>query len=84
MSDQYDNHHVSLESPAVSVQDITPSAADLDPVPRAIYVGGAGDITVTMQDDTVATLSNVVGGMIYAVRAKKVTAATATGLVGLS
>lgn len=84
MADNFSNHHVSLESPAVSGAPITPGPADLDPVTRAIYVGGSGDITVTFPDDTVATFVAVASGIILPVRAKKVTAASATGLIGLS
>ena len=84
MADNYENHHVSLESPAVSGVAITPSTADIDPVTRAIYVGGSGDITVTFPDDTVVTFVAVAEGIVLPVRAKKVTAATATGLIGLS
>lgn len=54
-------------------------------VTKRIYVGGAGDVRVTMQDGTAVTFTGVLAGTILPVRAFKVlTATTATNLVGLA
>lgn len=60
---------------------ITPGAGDLDPRPRAIFCGGAGDVTITDQAGVSVTYA-VQAGQILPFRAVKVTAATASGLVG--
>lgn len=54
---------------------------------RAIYVGGAGNLAVLMEGDTVATTFNSVpAGSILQIRVQKVMATntTATNIVGLN
>ena len=52
--------------------------------PKAIYVGGAGDLALRGTNGVTVTLSNVIAGMYYPVRPKHVMAATtATGIVAL-
>lgn len=56
----------------------------LSPTPRAIYVGGAGDLAVTMIDGTTVTFSGVPAGTTLPIRCSKVMAATtATNILGL-
>lgn len=66
---------------------ITPSdSADLPIVPRAIFVGGAGNITLRLVDDSAnIVLNGCLAGSIIPVRANKVmsTGTTATNLVAL-
>ena len=90
MVDKFKNDEVLLNSPLVDAFDITPSDVTVfEQATRAIYVGGAGNITVQMQsyDDanTEVTLSGVTVGTVLNIRVKKVlsTGTTATNLVGL-
>ena len=87
MSDPFSSHMSGLESPASDGFAITPH--DVDPLPsvtRAIYVGGAGDVTVTMKSGASVTFSNVAAGTLMPVRVVAVaaTGTSATHLVGLS
>lgn len=68
---------------------ITPNnAADLAPYPRAIYVGGAGNIAIVpveATDDTPVTFTAVPVGSVLHVQARRVmvTNTTATLLIAL-
>lgn len=62
---------------------ITPGATALAATTKGIYVGAAGNITVTFADGASAQFLAVPTGSILPVQAVKVTAATATGLIGL-
>lgn len=67
---------------------ITPSdlaANNFAATTRGLYVGGAGNAVVIMQDGTQLTLVGLVAGSIYALRLRRVNATltTATNLVGL-
>jgi len=64
---------------------ITPSDTTVyDPPLKALWVGGAGNLSVIASDDTAAvTISGINGGQIIPVMAKQVLAATtATSIVG--
>jgi hypothetical protein len=53
---------------------------------RGLYIGGGGDVTVIMADDSAAvTLAGLVAGVVHPLRVKRVkaTGTTATGIVGL-
>lgn len=65
---------------------ITPhNTNELPNITKRIYVGGAGDVRVTMADGNAVTFTAVAAGTILPVRASKVlTATTATNLVGLA
>jgi hypothetical protein len=73
---------VETQSPAVSHFAITPSADELAVVPRAVYVGGGGNLNVTM--DGVTVLYAVQSGAVLPIRPSHILAAstTATGIVG--
>lgn len=65
---------------------VTPNDATAIPVGRALYVGGAGNITGRLADDGADTVFNgVAAGQILPCRFKliKSTGTTATGLVVL-
>jgi hypothetical protein len=66
---------------------VTPSdTASLPFVTRALYVGGAGNISVLLINDTVpVTLMNAVAGSLLPLRVSQVmnTNTTATNLVGI-
>lgn len=84
--DQFSAHATSLESPASGAAAISPSDnVDLPHVTRAIYVGGGGDLAVTMKDGGNATFKNMVGGTVIAIRAARVLVAgtTVTDIVGM-
>ncbi|MGT2429252.1 spike base protein, RCAP_Rcc01079 family [Cupriavidus basilensis] len=74
-------------SPAVKAAAVTPNdSVVFDPPSKAIYVGGSGDLTVVLADDTnPVTFTSVQGGLPYPLMVKKVmlTGTTATGLVML-
>jgi hypothetical protein len=87
MNDPYSSHVSGLESPASDGFAVTPD--DTNPLPsatRALYVGGGGDVTVTMKSGATVTFKAVAGGAILPVRVVAVAASgtTATDLVGLA
>lgn len=88
MSDSFSAHSSGLNSPATSAQAITPSDSNaLATTPRALYVGGAGDVSVILIGDASAvTFSAVPAGTILPLRCSKVraTGTTATNIVGIS
>lgn len=74
------------EGPARDFYSITPQDdTDLSSIPRAIYVGGAGDLTVTSLDGTTVTFVAVPAGTVLPIMPSRVenTNTTATNLVGL-
>lgn len=79
----FKNFTVSADSPALDAFVITPSATALAVMPRAILIGGAGTVTVTTYKGTSLTLT-VSAGQVLPLVVTHVTAATATGLVGLT
>lgn len=78
---------VDLDTPAVRAFSITPNdGADLPEVVRALYVGGAGDISVILVGDSSAVvLVAVPVGSLLPIRVKRVraTGTTATSIIGL-
>lgn len=73
-------------SPAVYAFNITPNDnVDLVAYPRAIWVGGAGNLALVTTGGNTVTLQGIVAGTLLPIRAKKVlsTGTTATLLVGL-
>jgi hypothetical protein len=77
----------TLESPATRAFAITPSdSVNLTVFSRAIYVGGAGNISVLTLQDNIVTFTGLLAGSILPIRVKRVnsTATTATGLVALA
>lgn len=64
---------------------VTPSDSTILPGVRGLYVGGAGNLAVTFNDDTTATLVGVLAGQIYPLQVKKVmfTGTSATNIVAL-
>ena len=86
MSDKFSNYHSGLESPAERAFAITGNdSTDLTVTPRAIYVGGAGNIKVTTIGGDTVTFSGALAGTIIPVRVTRVfsTDTTATNLLGL-
>lgn len=86
MVDRFANTQPSLSGPASSGFSITPNdTTDLAETVRALYVGGGGNLSVTMLSGEVVTLVNVFAGSILPLRAVRVraTGTTATDIVGL-
>lgn len=86
MPDRFANHAASLDAPADTAFVITPNdAADLADTTRAIYVGGAGNLAVTMVSGGDVILSAVPAGTVLPLRVRRVkaTGTTATAIVGL-
>jgi len=84
MPDTFDTP--SLTSPAMAAVAIVPNdATPLSDVTRAIFIGGAGNLSVVMLSGDTVTLTGVQPGMIYPLRVTTVraTGTTATGIVGL-
>lgn len=86
MPDRFKNHSASLESPAMHGFAITPSdSAELTQPTRALYVGVAGDLGVTLVSGAELVFANIPSGTLLPVRARavKATGTTADSLVGL-
>lgn len=69
-------------STANSWKAITAGSDALEPVPAAIYIGGAGNITAEGADGNSEEFA-VVAGQVLPIQPVKITAATATGIMGL-
>lgn len=85
--DDFANLADSPISPARRAFAIVPSdAALVDPLPKALYVGGAGNLTLRAVDSSADVTLAVQAGQIVPLRASHVRAAgtTATGLVALA
>ena len=86
-TDSFVSYSEGLDTPAVKAFAITPHAStELTVYTRGIYVGGAGNINMTLVDDSAAvSFVGVLAGTVIPVRAKLVlvTGTTATNLVGL-
>ena len=84
--DRFEQFSGSLDAPASSAFAIAASdTVDLTEVTRAIYVGGAGNLSVVMLSGQVTLFTSVVAGAILPLRVRRVnaTGSTATNLVGL-
>lgn len=73
----------SVSAPAGGAFEITPSDTDTFRA-TALYVGGAGDVEVVMEDLSEVTFVGVAAGSILPVRVVQVTTGTtATNIIGL-
>jgi hypothetical protein len=72
-------------SPSFKAVAITPSDVTVIPDTRGIYVGGAGNLTVRMQDGQTVTFTAVAVGVILDIAVDMVMATdtTATAIVAL-
>jgi len=69
---------------AHGAEDVTISDVTVIPVTRALYVGGLGDVEVTMADGQVVTFTNVANGTLLPIQVQQVRAATsATAIIAL-
>ncbi len=84
--DEYADFVHGLDAPAKDGFDIIPDdGADLERVTRAVHVGSAGTVRVTLMSGAVVTLSGLSAGALLPVRARRVhaTGTTASDLVAL-
>lgn len=88
MADRFDTQVDSLSQPAREAFAITPHASnEIDPLPKAIYVGTGGNITLRAAGSAAdVVFKNVAPGQILDVRARYIRASgtTASDIVGLS
>lgn len=81
-----DKSHQGSGEPAVAGFVISPDDLSTLPfVPRAIYVGGSGDIAAMLFTGDIIVFTNAVAGTVLPLRVVKVfrTGTTATNLIGL-
>jgi hypothetical protein len=86
-TDQFSSHAPGMTSPASAHFGITPNdSADLAILPRGIFVGGAGDITIVDKNGDSATYTVAAVPFILPFRGVRVmaTGTTATALVGMT
>ncbi len=87
MADTFNTEIDTISSPARLAYAITPHATnEIDPLPKAIYVGTAGNITLrTVGGSADVVFKNVLAGQILDVRARFIRAAgtTAADIIGL-
>lgn len=85
MSDAILNHSNKLYGPAWDAASVTAADADLARKPAtALWVGGAGDVSVVMAGGGVVTIAGVAAGTLLPIRVDRVAAATtATSIVAL-
>ncbi len=87
MSNEFSSTQDSPMQSARNLAAVTPSdGADLANVSKALWIGGAGNVSIIAADDSSAVLiSGVAAGTILPIRAKRVLATntTATLIVNL-
>jgi len=86
MTDKFNKHVTGLDSPAISLQSVTPDdATDLTVTCRALNVAETGYVAVTTRDGSVGRVF-VAAGTPFPIRVSRVwaTGTTATGIVALS
>ena len=88
MADRFDTQIDSLSQPARDAFSIIPHGTnEIDPLPKAIFIGTGGDIILRAADSGAdVTLKNIASGQIIDVRARYIRASgtTATDIVGLA
>jgi hypothetical protein len=88
MVDRFDNQIDTLSQPARHAFTITPHAtAEIDPLPKAVYVGTGGDITLRAADSSAdIVFKNVMSGQILDIRIRyiRATGTSSADLVGLA
>ena len=83
---QYKFESIGLSSPAYSAEAVTPSdVTNFSSFARALYVGGAGNISVVMRDGETVVFNSLAAGSILPILAARVNATntTATNIVAL-
>jgi hypothetical protein len=86
MSDPFSNHESGLTSPARNAAAVTPNdSTDLPTAARGLYIGGAGNVKVTMQGGQDVTFTALAVGVWYPLSVTRVwsTGTTATNIVAI-
>lgn len=86
MTDAFQSHSANLATPGENAFAVTPNdSADMDFVTRAIYVGVAGNVKMTLLGGTTVTFVGLVAGGLYPLRVKRIwsTGTTASNLIGV-
>jgi hypothetical protein len=85
MSDPFGSTSPDLESPAAHAFLITPGSSPLAVYPRGLYIGGAGNINVTMVGGETLVFTGLPAGALLPIRVSHVLATntTATAIIGL-
>lgn len=84
MNDPFKSQNSQLDSPGRDGFEITPSdSADLTAVPRSLYIGGQGDVSVVMLSGAELIFSGAVGILPISVVKVKASGTTASGIVGI-
>lgn len=77
--DPFASHSQSLNAPIRAGQSVTPDdGSDLPALPRALYVGSGGDLSVVLADGGTLTFAGVPGGALLPLRAARVRASGTT------
>lgn len=75
----------SFKAAAVTKSDTTlltiTTSAGVPQLPKALYIGGAGDVAAQFNDGTTVTFSAVPVGTILPIRPQRVMAATTASLI---
>ncbi len=87
MTDPFKSHETALTSPARNGFSVTPDdGTDLTVNCRSLYIGGAGDVSaILVNDSSPVVFKNVPSGVVLPISVKRVeaTLTTATDIVGL-
>lgn len=86
MTDRFKTHKPSMTDPIIRGEDVTPDDSnDLNTTTRAIYVGSAGDLRVTLSEGDTITFTNAGAGW-HPIRATRIwaTGTSAAALVACS
>ena len=86
-TDNFATNFVGNTSPATIAEAVTPSdSTDLTNVSRALWVGGAGNISVIMANGSTVLFSGIAAGTMLPLRVSRVrsTSTTATLIVAIS
>lgn len=83
MADDFSTYGTALDSPASNAIAVTPGVSALGNVTRALYVGAAGDVEVTMAGGGDVTFSGVSAGTIIPIRATHVLTAAGGSVIAL-
>ncbi|SPH24104.1 hypothetical protein DEA8626_03153 [Defluviimonas aquaemixtae] len=84
--DKFSDYPTSLTAPARDAAPVAPDdALDLPVLPRALYIGQSGDVSLRLAGGQTVLFSGVPGGTVLPIRAAGVdaTGTTATGIVAL-
>lgn len=85
-ADKFSRFQESVISPLTTAAAVTPhNTNELSYVTRAIYVGGAGDLAVTMVDGGEVTFVAIPAGTVLPIRVKvvKATGTDASSIIAL-